>query len=58
MQEIKGREERLLVSRHPVFVFMLLSAFVHYPAQCVPQPESLGLAWLLYSSSLAVCAKT
>ena len=28
MQELKGREERPLVSRNPVFVFMLCSAFV------------------------------
>jgi hypothetical protein len=28
MQELKGREERQLVSRNPVFVFMLCSAFV------------------------------
>ena len=30
MQELKGREERLLVSRNPVFVFMLVSAFVQH----------------------------
>ena len=33
MQELKGRKERLLVSRNPVFVFMLPSAFVHHLVQ-------------------------
>ena len=33
MQELKGREERLLVSRNPVFVFMLPSAFVQHLVQ-------------------------
>ena len=33
MQQLKGREECLLVSRNPVFVFMLPSAVVHHLAQ-------------------------
>ena len=43
MQQLHGLEERLLVSRNPVFVFMLLSAFVHHPAQL----EWPGLPWVL-----------
>jgi hypothetical protein len=30
MQELKGREKRLLVSRNPVFMFMLASALVQH----------------------------
>ena len=30
MQELKGREKRVLVSRNPVFVFMLASALVQH----------------------------
>ena len=43
MQELKWREDCLLVSRHPVccFVFMLLSCFVHHLAQLA----WLGVAW-------------
>jgi hypothetical protein len=33
MQELKGQEERVLVSRNPVFVFVFPSAFVHHLVQ-------------------------
>jgi hypothetical protein len=33
MQQLKGRKERLLVSRNSVFVLMLPSAFVHRLSQ-------------------------
>ena len=43
MQKLQQREERLVVSRQTVFVFVLLSVFVHHLAQ----PEWLGVTWLL-----------
>jgi hypothetical protein len=39
MQELKWREEHLLVSKTPVFVFMLPSTVLH----CLSQPVCLGV---------------
>ena len=43
MQELKWWEDCLLVSTNPMFLFMLLSAFVRHLAQL----EWTGVAWFL-----------